>query len=182
MSQARSPRLFALVESFFTNYLQRQRGASLHTIRAYRDTLKMLLLFAAQRQNCDVAALRLDHLDAGMIAAFLDHLEIGRSNSAATRNCRRAALSSFFKHLLRNDLDHTLRYTQVLALPSKRARLQPAQYLEAPNIRAVIDAPDRRTRQGWRDYTLLLFLYNRGARVSEVTGLLWGDLQLTPPP
>jgi site-specific recombinase XerD len=182
MSQARSPTLFALVESFFTNYLPRQRGASPHTIRAYRDTLKMLLLFAAQRQNCDVAALRLDHLDAGMIAAFLDHLETGRSNSAATRNCRRAALRSFFKHLLRNDLDHTLRYTQVLALPSKRARLQPAHYLEAPDIRAVIDAPDRRTRQGWRDYTLLLFLYNCGARVSEGTGLLWGDLQLTPPP
>jgi len=181
MSQARSPTLFALVESFFTNYLPRQRGASPHTIRAYRDTLKLLLLFAAQRQNCEVAGLRLDDLDADTIAAFLDHLETGRSNSAATRNCRRAALRSFFKHLLRNDLDHALRYTQVLALPSKRARRQPAHYLEAPDIRAIIDAPDRRTRQGWRDYTLLLFLYNCGARVGETTGLQWSDLQLMPP-
>lgn len=181
MSQARSPTLFALVESFFTNYLPRQRGASPHTIRAYRDTLKLLLLFAAQRQNREVAALRLDDLDADMIAAFLDHLENGRSNSAATRNCRRAALRSFFKHLLRNDLDHALRYTQVLALPSKRARLRPARYLEAADIRAIIGVPDRRTRQGWRDYTLLLFLYNCGARVSEVIDLLWSDLQLMPP-
>lgn len=67
MSQARSPTLFALVESFFTNYLPRQRGASPHTIRAYRDTLKLLLLFAAQRQNREVAALRLDDLDADKI-------------------------------------------------------------------------------------------------------------------
>ncbi|MER8665537.1 site-specific integrase, partial [Mesorhizobium sp. M1148] len=128
-------------ESFFTTYLPRQRGASPHTIRAYRDTLKLLLLFAAQRQNREVAALRLNDLDANMIAAFLDHLETTRSNSAATRNCRRAALRSFFKHLLRNDLDHALRYTQVLALPSKRARLRPGHYLEAPDIRAIIEAP-----------------------------------------
>jgi site-specific recombinase XerD len=181
MSQARSQALFALVESFFTNYLPRQRGASPHTIRAYRDTLKLLLQFAAQRHNREVAMLGLDDFDADMIATFLDHLEAGRSNSATTRNCRRAALRSFFKHLLRNDLDHALRYTQVLALPSKRARLRPAHYLEASDIRAIIEAPDRRTRQGWRDYTLLLFLYNCGARVSEVTGLLWGDLQLMPP-
>ncbi|MES0112489.1 tyrosine-type recombinase/integrase [Mesorhizobium sp. M0013] len=67
------------------------------------------------------------------------------------------------------------------ALPSKRARLRPGHYLEAPDIRAIIEAPDRRTRQGWRDYTLPLFLYNCGARVSEVTGLLWSDLQLMPP-
>ncbi|WP_287331873.1 site-specific integrase [Mesorhizobium sp.] len=157
MSQAASQALFALVESFFTTYLPRQRGASPHTIRAYRDMLKLLLLFATQHRNREVAALRLDDLDANMIAAFLDHLETTRSNSAATRNCRRAALRSFFKHLLRNDLDHALRYTQVLALPAKRAPLPPGHYLEAPDIRAIIEAPDRRTRQGWRDYTLLLF-------------------------
>ncbi|MER8602001.1 site-specific integrase [Mesorhizobium sp. M1339] len=51
MSQARSPTPFALVASFFTTYLPRQRGASPRTIRTYRDTLKLLVLFAAQRQK-----------------------------------------------------------------------------------------------------------------------------------
>lgn len=134
-----------------------------------------------QNQDCDVAALSLNDLDADRIAGFLDHIETKRSNSAATRNCRRAAIRSFFKHLLRNDLDRALQYTQVLALPSKRARQTPATYLEAIDIRAIIANPDRRTLGGYRDYALLLFLYNCGARVSEATGLLWDDLQLTPP-
>lgn len=181
MSKAARHALFTLVESFFTRYLPRQRGASPHTTRAYRDTLKLLFEFAAQRHGRVVASLTLDDLDADLIAGFLDHLETNRSNSAATRNCRRAAIRSFFKHLLRNDLDHALQYTQVLALPSKRARQKPATYLEAVDIRAIIANPDRRTIGGWRDYTLLLFLYNCGARVSEATGLLWDDLQLTPP-
>ena len=47
--------------------------------------------------------------------------------------------------------------------------------------RAIIAKPDRRTVDGWRDYTLLLFLYNCGARVSEATGVRWNDLQLVPP-
>ncbi|RWD50697.1 MAG: hypothetical protein EOS36_30270 [Mesorhizobium sp.] len=88
----------SLVESFFT-YLPRQRGASARTIRAYRDTLKLLLLFAAQRQNREIAALRLDDLDGNMIAAFLDHLETTRYNSDATATAavpRCAAFSSTF--------------------------------------------------------------------------------------
>jgi site-specific recombinase XerD len=181
MSRTAPRELFALVESFFLEYLPRQRGASPHTVRAYRDSLKLLFEFTAQRHGRDFSSLALGDLDADAIAAFLDHIESNRSNSAATRNCRRAALRSFFKHLLRNDLARSLQYTRVLAIPSKKARQSPATYLEANDVRAIIAKPDRRTDDGWRDYTLLLFLYNCGARVSEAIGVRWTDLQLVPP-
>lgn len=180
MSSAAPRALFALVESFFTEYLRRQRGASEHTVRAYRDALKLLFEFVAHRRGCDVASLEPKDLDAEMIGAFLDHLEAARSNSAVTRNCRRAAIRSFFRHLVRNDLAHAQQYTQVLAIPAKKSRHRPAAYLEAHDVRAIIAHPDRRTSDGWRDYTLLLFLYNSGARVSEAAGLRWQDLQLAP--
>ena len=134
---------------------------------------------ATPRPGCRLAGV--GDLDADAIAAFLDHIEVERSNSAATRNCRRAAIRSFFKHLVRNDLAHSQQYTRVLAIPSKKARQRPATYLEADDVRAIIAKPDRRTADGWRDYTLLLFLYNCGARVSEATGVQWDDLQLVPP-
>jgi len=180
MSTAAPRALFALVESFFLEYLPRQRGASLHTVRAYRDSLKLLLKFAAQRSGHDVASLELKDLVAETISDFLDHIEAARSNSAVTRNCRRAAIRSFFKHLVRNDLAHSQQYMQVLSIPSKRTRQGPATYLEADDVRAIIANPDRRTADGWRDYTLLLFLYNCGARVSEAAGVRWDDLQLAP--
>lgn len=181
MSKAAPRALFALVESFFTEYLPRQRGASKHTIRAYRDALKLLFGFVAERTGRHVASLDLSDLDVDTVAGFLDHIEISRTNCAATRNCRRAALRSFFKHLVRNDLAHSLQYTRVLAIPSKKARQQPATYLEADDVRAIIARPDRGSGDGWRDYTLLLFLYNCGARVSEAIGVQWADLQLAPP-
>jgi len=128
-----------------------------------------------------MAKLQLSDLTAEAIADFLDHIEADRSNAAATRNCRRATLRSFVKHLLRNDLAHSLQYTQILAIPSKKARQKPATYLEPDDVRAIIAKPDRETPDGWRDYTLLLFLYNCGARVSEATDVRWNDLHLTAP-
>lgn len=181
MSKTGPQALFALVESFFTTWLPQQRGASRHTVRSYKDTLRLLVQFVAEHRGRAVATLELGDLDADMIAAFLDHIETKRSNSVATRNCRRAALRSFFKHLVRNDLEHSLQYTRVLALPPKKGRQKPATYLEAADVRTIIANPDTRTASGWRDYTLLLFLYNSGARVSEAIGICWCDLQLTAP-
>lgn len=173
--------LFALVQSYFTEYLPTQRGASVHTIRAYHDALTILLKFVSEQRGRGVASLQLGDIDADAVTRFLDHIEMQRSNSAATRNCRRAAIRGFFKHLLRNDLAHSQQYMRVLAIPAKKARQRPATYLEAEDVRLIISTPNRRTVDGWRDYALLLFLYNSGARVSEAAGLRWDDLQLTSP-
>ena len=181
MSRVASRGLFAQVEAYFIEYLPKQRGASVHTVRAYRDALTLLVKFVAEQRGRGVASLQLSDLDVGAVTQFLDHIELARSNTAATRNCRRAAIRGFFKHLLRNDLAHSQQYMRVLAIPAKKARQRPATYLEADDVRLIINMPDRRTHDGWRDYTLLLFLYNCGARVSEAAGLRWNDLQLTPP-
>ena len=181
MSRSPSRGLFAHVESYFTEYLPRQRGASVHTVRAYRDALTLLFKFVAEQRGRGVASLQLGDIDVEAVTHFLDHIEAERSNSAGTRNCRRAAIRSFFKHLLRNDLPHSQQYMRVLAIPAKKARQRPATYLEAGDARLIISMPDRRTHAGWRDYTLLLFLYNCGARVAETAGLRWDDLQLAAP-
>ena len=181
MSRLSSRGLFAQVEAYFTEFLPRQRGASVHTIRAYRDALALLFTFVAKHQRRGVHSLQLNDLDADTVTRFLDHIELERSNSAATRNCRRAAIRGFFKHLLRNDIAHAQQYMRVLAIPAKKARQKPATYLEPQDARLIISMPDQRTHDGWRDYTLLLFLYNCGARVSEAAGLRWDDLQLVAP-
>ncbi len=181
MSRSPSLGLFAHVQSYFTEYLPRQRGASVHTVRAYRDALTLLFKFVSEQSGRGVASLQLGDLDADVVTRFLDYTETERSNSVATRNCRRAAIRGFFKHLLRNDLAHSQQYMRVLAIPAKKSRQRPATYLEAEDVRLIINMPNKRTSDGWRDYTLLLFLYNCGARVSEAAGLRWDDLQLTAP-
>ena len=84
-----------LLQRFFHQWLAEQRNASRHTILAYRDAWRLFLRFVADRACRPVAKLTLNHLTAAEVAAFLQHVETGGA-SIATRNCRLAALKSFF--------------------------------------------------------------------------------------
>ena len=171
-----------LVESFFRDHLQRARGASPHTVRAYRDTLRLLFVHLADTKGGSVGDLQPNDLQAEAIADFLAHLESERGNKAVTRNCRLAALRSFFRHLLRQDVANAEQYHRVLSLPTKKARSAPATYLEPEDVHTILGKPDRRTVLGLRDHALLLFLYNSGARVSEALAVQGRDLDLIKPP
>jgi len=48
-------------------------------------------------------------------------------------------------------------------------------------MRLLLAQPDRRNSRGQRDYALLLFLYNTGARVSEAIAVRRSDIQFVSP-
>ena len=96
MSYATKDQLFPLVESFFRDHLQRMCGASPHTVRAYRDALRLLFNFLADRKKCSVADLKLADLHVESVKAFLVHLESQRANTPASRNYRLTAIRSYF--------------------------------------------------------------------------------------
>jgi len=181
MSRSKSDSLLALTESFFHSYLQRTRGASAHTVRAYRDALKLFFSFLAAEKRKRLADLALEDIRSEAVLAFLDHVESRRGNSAVTRNCRLAAVRSFVQHLLRQDVTRAGQYSRILAIRNKRALRRSAVYLEPEEARAVISAVDRRSPEGERDHALLLFLYNTGARVSEALAVRACDLRLERP-
>jgi integrase/recombinase XerD len=181
MSRSKFESLLGMTESFFHSYLQHTRGASAHTVRAYRDTLKLFFLFLADQKRQAVADLTLDDIQSDAVLAFLEHVESRRGNSAVTRNCRLAAVRSFVQHLLRQDVTRAGQYGRILAIRNKKAIRRVAIYLEPEEARAVIAAIDRRSRQGERDHALLLFLYNTGARVSEALAVRACDLRLERP-
>lgn len=80
------------LQTFFTDYMQRQRKASPHTIAAYRDAVRLLLAFTAQRSGKQPHKLDIGDLDVQLIVAFLDHIEHDRHNTIRTRNARLAAI------------------------------------------------------------------------------------------
>lgn len=166
------------VESYFRDHLQRARGASTHTVRAYGHALRLFLLFLAQRARRDIARLELDDIRVEAVLAFLDHLESSRSNTPATRNCRLAAIHGFVEHLLRSDVTRAGQYERILAVRAKRTRGRVIVYLEAEQVRAILAEPDRRTPAGVRDYALLLLLFNTGARIAEILALTVEDLRV----
>ena len=173
--------LLQLVESFFGEHLQRVRGASRHTVFAYRDALRLFFCFLAESTGRDITRLRVDDVTVDRVLSFLDYLESERRNGVATRNSRLTALRSFCRYLAHRDPAHAAEYQRILSLPLKKERPRLVTYWEPEEIQVLLRQPDRRTLAGARDFALLIFLYNSGARVSEALAVDGSDLQLRRP-
>jgi integrase/recombinase XerD len=170
--------LAPLLEVFFTERLIGQRQASPHTVAAYRDAFCLLLRYAQQRTGRAPHQLALEDLDAGLIGAFLNHLEAERGASVRTRNARLTAIRSLFNFAAYRHPEHAALIQRVLAIPPKRTDKVLVTYLSDEEAAALLAAPDRSTWIGRRDHALLLLALETGLRVSELTGLTCGAVQL----
>ena len=169
------------LESFFTSYLIGQRGASQHTITAYRDTLRLLLKYAHERTGIRPSDLDISVFDAELIAAFLAMLEQQRHNSIRTRNARLAAIHSLYRHAALRHPEHAELIARVLAIPPKNHDQTILTFLTAPETDALLAAPDRRTPTGRRDHLIILLMITTGVRVSELTALTRADVHTGKP-
>jgi site-specific recombinase XerD len=113
-----------------------------------------------------------------MITAFLNDLESSRNISARSRNLRLTAIRSFFNYAAYEEPTHAEQIHRVLAIPGKRYSRTLVQFLNRPEIDALLAAPDQRTWLGRRDHALLLVAVQTGLRLSELTGLRTQDVQL----
>lgn len=180
MSQPSDP-LLRHVQSFFQQHLQKTCGASHHTILAYQTTLRMFFIQLAASIRRPVTALRLSHLTRKRVVDFLNYLDVERGNAVATRNYRLSCIKSFFNHLVRCDPARAGQYQKVLSMKQRRQRVPVINYLEPEEMQAVLKQPDRRTNLGLRDYALILFLYNTGARIAEALAVTTEEVQLVRP-
>jgi site-specific recombinase XerD len=172
------PTFPALLQRFFTQRLMQQKRVSAHTIRSYRDTFRLLLHYARKRLRTSPDRVAFEKIDAPFISAFLSEIEKTRGVGARTRNLRLTAIRSFFRFAAYEMPTHGAQIQRVLAMPTKRFDRRLIDFLTRPEVDALLNAPDKSTRNGRRDHTLLLTTLQTGLRLSEVTGLTRRDVTL----
>lgn len=166
---------------FLTDYLAGLRGYSTNTIASYRDVFKLLICYFRDERSIPPEKLALEQIDVPAITGFLDWLETGRGNSISTRNQRLAAIDSFFTWMQTQDPARMACCQDILAIPVKKHDQRAVAHLTVEQTRALLALPDRSTRQGRRDATLLATLYDTAARVQELADLTVGDIRLEGP-
>lgn len=164
-------RLSAFIHQFFEKYLPHIKGVSPNSIRAYRDTFKLFLPFAASHCKIKLGSLSLNHLTPEVILSFLDHLESERKNTAKTRNHRLAAIKSLAKMIRFMYPQWSASMDKIIFIPQKRTQRQLIGFLYPEEIDTVLNAVDMNTALGFRDYTILQLLFESGARASEIAAL-----------
>ncbi len=166
------------LQAFFTDRLARQLHASPRTIASYRDTFRLLVGFVESETGKAPSRLDVEDLNARVITAFLDHLELERHNTPRTRNARLGAIRSLFRYAALRHPEHAELIQQVLAIPQKRFAKPTVSFLTRAELDALLAAPDLTTWEGRRDRALILLGAQTGLRVSELVGLNCRDLCL----
>lgn len=159
--------LGSLVHSFFDDYLKKQKGLCPNSLKSYADAMRLFLQFASKSLERKITKLKIDDLGADLVSSFLNFLEESRGNAIQSRNQRLGALRVFFEYVGGRLPDKLALAQRVAAIPRKRVQPPETIYLEREEIENVLASLPPGGRRSLRDRSLLLFLYNTGARVCK---------------
>jgi integrase/recombinase XerC len=155
------------VEAFLRHFAA-ERAPSVHTLSAYRRDLEKLLGFMEAEGMSSFDALTPDRL-RGMIArehrGGLQPNSIQRLLSA----CR-----TLFRYLTR---EGQLAHDPAAAVRGPKVRRKLPQVLDADEAKEFVETNLGGTLAP-RDSAMMELFYSSGLRLSELTGLRWGDLDL----
>jgi len=166
------------IRRFLLEHLVGERNLAANTRCSYRDTMCQLLPFVSARLRKAVDRLAVVDVSSKLVREFLGDVETSRGCGIATRNQRLAAIHALARFIGEHSPEHIAWSAQVRCVPYKKGTHATVPYLDKAEIDALLACPNRYTQQGRREYALLLFLYNTGARASEASQLTICDLHL----
>lgn len=167
-----------LLHAFFVDHLITVKGLRPASVRSYRDTIRLLVVFLAADKRCKITRLTVGDLTFERVVGFLRHLEHDRANHIRTRNQRLAAIHTLFEYIATRSPEMLLVCQQVAAIPTKRVPPPETRFLQRDEIQRLLRDLPGRGRLALRDRALILFLYNTGARVQETPDLRVEHLDL----
>jgi site-specific recombinase XerD len=158
------------LERRYADFLRDEKGLAERSLHVYLPLVPDLLHYL-EKEHGTTSVRR---LDASMLRAFL--FERARDRSSESVRLLATSLRSFLRFLhARGEIRHDL----TAAIPTVRRWAQAAvpKKLTPEEVDRVLDAPDRQTATGRRDYAILLLLAKLGLRSSEVLALELGDIR-----
>ncbi|WAH38846.1 tyrosine-type recombinase/integrase [Alicyclobacillus dauci] len=171
-----------MLSKYLTSYLPGRRNVSSNTVRSYRDTFRLLLMYCQDVRKLRIEKLALKDIDEPLIVGFIDWLGHERHNGTTTQNQRLACIHGFCRYAQIEDPVGLLSYQRVLSIPMKKAAKPTVNHLTPDALKLILAQPDLSKASGRRDLTLLSLLYDTGARVQELVDLKVRDVRLEAPP
>ena len=150
----------------YLDHLTVERGASPHTVAAYRRDLAKYVAFLDGRGIDDPAAVT--EADVGAFLAALQAPVAGRPLSVTSATRSLVAVRSL--HAFAAAEGRTPENPAIGVRPPKAGRRLP-KALDIAQVQALLDTPDTDTPTGLRDAALLELLYGTGGRISEILDL-----------
>jgi len=174
----RNNKFIALLSEYFTSYLPDVKGLSPNSITSYQYAFQLLFEYMQSKKGKPAEKVTFKCLDFETVTGYLAWLEAERGCSAATRNFRRTALSSFAKFALKSsDGDALTFYSNMVSIPRKKVTKEAGvKYFTKDEIEILLATPDTKTPIGRRNSVLMSVLYASGARAQELCDITVNDV------
>jgi integrase/recombinase XerC len=153
----------------FLTYLAHERRVSHHTVNAYRRDITGFIAFLEEEEMPLVPS----EVETRHVRAFL--ARVYDTCQPSTMGRKLAALRSLYKFLMMRDL---VAKNPAKAVRTPRAPRKLPNFLTVDEAMAITDLEDDGTPQGIRDRAVMEVLYGSGLRVSEVSALDLGAVDL----
>jgi len=150
----------------FLRHLDVERGASQHTLRAYKEDLE---LFSSQINKPD-----LKDIDMNDVRGFVAE-EINAGYRKTTVGRRLAAARSFLKFLYREGY---IKSNPAKLVPTPKLPMMLPKFLSVDDVFSLVEKPEGIGFLPARDRAILELLYSSGLRVSELAGLNAEDVNV----
>lgn len=166
---------------FVLEYAPDHLSSNVNTLRSYHKALTLYLVFLGTVKKVTKKKLSYKHFERSVIEEWMEWLADERGNSPQTVNSRLAAVRAFLDYL--SSKEPTLSYLHEDAMRIKRRKVpkRKVKGLSKPAVKALLSAPDTRTRAGKRDVCLMTVLYTTAIRIDECLSLKIKDLKLDDP-
>lgn len=158
----------------FVTFLDLERGASRETIRSYQSDLRQFVSFLTTFTGAQSNLLNPSAIDSLTIRSYLRWLDEKKEKKSSLAR-KLATLKSFYRFLTKEGLTELNPAAQVRS-PRQGTRLP--KVLTKDDASVLMEVPEGNRLNACRDRAILETLYSTGARVSELVGLNWDDIDM----
>lgn len=171
---------FQLIRDFLTVYLPKQKSASPHTIKSYKNVLNLLIDYTLDSLNCSITEIKFETIIRQHIEAFLEWLETHRNCSVSTRNQRLASLRSFYSYAANRDITLVTYLQELEKIPTKKSeKSQEIKYFSEETLKVILEVPNQQNKREFRNLFFMILLYDTGARNQEILHIRLKDMHTT---
>lgn len=170
---------YRLIRDFLTLYLPRQKAASRHTVKSYRETLNLFIDYLSHTLACPLTRIGFGSITRQHTEAFLEWLESGRGCSISSRNQRLSGLKSFFRYAAEIDKSTMSVYQEIVSIPKKKqGKVREIEFFSESALQSILEQPDGSKKTDVRNLVFMILMYDTGARVQELLDLCVGDIHM----
>lgn len=170
------------LSKFLTEYLSGAKNCSINTIRSYRDTFKLLLIYFEEKRGISAHKMQIENVTPETLREFTEWLTTTRGSSGRSVNIRLAAIHAFFKYLQNREPQYLFQCQQVISVEMARTEKKMIGFLSVDELRLMFSQINESSPSGRRDSAMLHLLYDTGARVQELCDLRVRDMFLDENP